>query len=655
MPSWAYSVPGTGGGGGGNPVEVQAGGIALTSAVEVINFLQAAIATAVGNDVTVTVYGAVADVIANRPAAGATNDFGVFYATDTEIIYISDGTTWTAVTLLPGSITGFNEAAQDTVGGILTDTTTIDLVYNDGANTITANVVTGSIGPTQLEATAVTPNPYGSATAVATFTVDADGRLTAAATVDIAIPSTAITDFTEAAQDAVGGMVADTATIDLTYTDGTPSLTADYIGAWKQSVRVATITAGTLATSFENGDTVDGIVLATNDRILIKDQAAGAENGIYTVNASGAPTRSADFDVDSEALGAVIMVSEGTRNKDSIWKLTNNATITIGTTALVFTRTDAYVNWQVFDSSANYELPAGAAAIYYRLVGAGAGGGEGREGATNRFGGSGGGAGGVADGWVDPAQIGPVGTTVAVTIGAGGPGGDAKGGGDGESGTLGGATTFGTFGIAGGGGAVTATFLPGASANGGGQGGLATVLTAGNPGAQVSMRFSGFVVLGAFNFFVCPISSYSTLATSNAGLSGMTAALPGAGGCGGVDEGGTERAGGAGGSGAEGSGTNAGGTAGTAGGGAGGAGTDSPADSNGRRQGYGGGGGGGGAEETAGSNSGAGGAGGRPGGGGGGSGGQNAGGAGAPGIGGTGGAGYAEVMTICGTLEFTTA
>lgn len=104
---------------------------------------------------------------------------------------------------------------------------------------------------------------------------------------------------------------------------------------WKASVRAATTANGTLATAYENGDAIDGVTLATGDRILLKNQTAGAENGLYTVNASGAPTRTTDADTSAEMLQATVFVREGTANADTQWTCTNN-TITLGTTALVF-------------------------------------------------------------------------------------------------------------------------------------------------------------------------------------------------------------------------------------------------------------------------------------------------------------------------------
>lgn len=106
---------------------------------------------------------------------------------------------------------------------------------------------------------------------------------------------------------------------------------------WKDSVRVATTGAGTLATSFENGDTIDGVVLATNDRILVKDQASGSENGIYVVAVSGAPTRATDADTSAEVTaGMAVTVTEGTANADKIFTLTTNDPITLGSTSIAF-------------------------------------------------------------------------------------------------------------------------------------------------------------------------------------------------------------------------------------------------------------------------------------------------------------------------------
>lgn len=108
---------------------------------------------------------------------------------------------------------------------------------------------------------------------------------------------------------------------------------------WKASVRVATTANGALSTAYENGDTVDGVTLATGDRILLKNQSTGSENGIYTVNASGSPTRATDADSNSEVSGGMaVFVEEGTTNADSGWVLTNNGSVTLGTTALTFTQ-----------------------------------------------------------------------------------------------------------------------------------------------------------------------------------------------------------------------------------------------------------------------------------------------------------------------------
>jgi phage-related tail fiber protein len=105
-----------------------------------------------------------------------------------------------------------------------------------------------------------------------------------------------------------------------------------------RKVRVASTAGITLATGCENGDTIDGVTLATGDRVLLKNQTSGAENGIWVVAASGSPTRATDADSSAELVNASVWVAEGTANADTLWTCTTNAPITVGTTALTFTQ-----------------------------------------------------------------------------------------------------------------------------------------------------------------------------------------------------------------------------------------------------------------------------------------------------------------------------
>ncbi len=110
---------------------------------------------------------------------------------------------------------------------------------------------------------------------------------------------------------------------------------------WRKPVRAATTAAGTLATSFENGDTIDGVTLLTGDRILIKNQASATENGVYVVEAAGAPTRTDDYQAGDSAGSTIIPILEGTVNRASLYMCTNlPATSIIGTDNLTFSRSD---------------------------------------------------------------------------------------------------------------------------------------------------------------------------------------------------------------------------------------------------------------------------------------------------------------------------
>jgi hypothetical protein len=105
----------------------------------------------------------------------------------------------------------------------------------------------------------------------------------------------------------------------------------------KQSVRVAT--TGSDISLSNTTTSIDGVTLSDGDRVLVKDQSTGSENGIYVVSTSGAWSRSTDADSSAEVTaGLFTFVAEGAANGDSGWVLSTNDTITLDTTALTFAK-----------------------------------------------------------------------------------------------------------------------------------------------------------------------------------------------------------------------------------------------------------------------------------------------------------------------------
>lgn len=133
----------------------------------------------------------------------------------------------------------------------------------------------------------------------------------------------------------------------------------------KQSARVASVGSNVTVTYAATGgtsgrgqitnapNTLDGVTLANGNRVLLKDQSTGAQNGIWVVTtvgtgANGTWDRATDFDQDAEVTsGAFVFVEEGTVNDNTGWVLATNNPIVIGGgagTALV---------WSKFSSSAS--------------------------------------------------------------------------------------------------------------------------------------------------------------------------------------------------------------------------------------------------------------------------------------------------------------
>jgi hypothetical protein len=103
---------------------------------------------------------------------------------------------------------------------------------------------------------------------------------------------------------------------------------------WKASVKAASTTNVALTGLL----TIDGYQTVAGDRVLLKDQTTASENGIWIV-AAGAWTRATDFN-DGLAVtsSAAIPVEVGTANHDTVWILTTDTAVTVGTTALTFSQ-----------------------------------------------------------------------------------------------------------------------------------------------------------------------------------------------------------------------------------------------------------------------------------------------------------------------------
>ena len=106
---------------------------------------------------------------------------------------------------------------------------------------------------------------------------------------------------------------------------------------FKDSVRVASTATVNISSA---PAAIDGVTLSSDDRVLLKNQSTGSQNGIYVFNGSGsAMTRATDADADAEVTaGMFVFVEEGTANADNGYVLTTDGSITVGSTSLTFTQ-----------------------------------------------------------------------------------------------------------------------------------------------------------------------------------------------------------------------------------------------------------------------------------------------------------------------------
>lgn len=128
-----------------------------------------------------------------------------------------------------------------------------------------------------------------------------------------------------------------------TYTDqingvgGDPSASDSITGggqglAFKAPVRAATTANITLSGT----QTIDGVAVVAQDRVLVKDQTNAVDNGIWIVS-SGAWSRATDMDSNRDVVkGTRVAVTNGTANATTSWQVTAENTIAVGTDDITF-------------------------------------------------------------------------------------------------------------------------------------------------------------------------------------------------------------------------------------------------------------------------------------------------------------------------------
>lgn len=224
--------------------------------------------------------------------------------------------------------------------------------------------LTYTSGTLDLDDTAVTAGSYGSADEVATFTVDAQGRLTAAGSTTIDITASQVSDFTTAAETAIDGHV--TGGTGLTYTNGTLDLddTAVTAGSYGSSTEIPTFTvdaqgrltaAGTASISTDlgiAGDTGTDTIALGEDTLTFT-----GGTGVSTSAAAGVVT----IDI-GQAVGTTDDVTfndvtvNGTLNSDDITAtnitVAGNLTVT-GTTTTVNSTTISVTDPLIFVGNDN--------------------------------------------------------------------------------------------------------------------------------------------------------------------------------------------------------------------------------------------------------------------------------------------------------------
>ena len=257
--------------------------------------------------------------------ASTDNTFRLF--TDTQVepstTVNTTGTGYGVATLVANITGNVSGSAGSSTGNSATATalaTSRNFTVSGDATTDSAQSFdgTGNVAlPITLANSGVSAATYGDADSVAQVAVDSKGRVTSASNVDISITSGAVSDFNEAAQDAVGGMfTGNTETgIAVTYDDA--------------SAKVNFVVADVALGSGTTGNYVDNVTGGTG--VTVTGSAGEGWEPAISIGQDVATTSDVTFaDIaatDITAGGNVVITGNLTVNGSSVTNSSTNTTI----------------------------------------------------------------------------------------------------------------------------------------------------------------------------------------------------------------------------------------------------------------------------------------------------------------------------------------